>query len=247
MKLSVILQRSCSYYFGAPDSPKCSNIRDLLIHHVKNQVPISKQHHIILRRPICKDGRSPANLQHSDVVLDEEPISRGSYSDTYMAVMKVLGRCVTVQKCHSDYLKTQSFTGAEILRKSSHHNIVEFIGLCVDVMPMYIITEPMFGGVLKHYLQEKKGTINASHLINFSRQAAGGMSYLASASYVHRDLKASSCMVDVFGSNVTLKISDFRLAKKTALHKCVLSKEECRTVAVRWTAPEVKQTNYSKH
>jgi len=99
----------------------------------------------------------------------------------------------------------------------------------------------MFGGVLKQYLQEKKNSISNSHLISFCRQAASGMDYFTSKNYVHRDLKASSCMVDEFGSNITLKIFDFRMAKKTTAHKYVSNKTECQTVAVRWTAPEVRQ------
>ena len=54
-------------------------------------------------------------------------------------------------------------------------------------------------------------------------------------------------MVDEFGSNITLKLSDFRLAKKTTAHKYISNKEECQNVAVRWTAPEVRQINHNRN
>jgi len=192
------------------------------------------------------NGQSHAGIKHTDVVLDDQPISRGSYSDTYIAVLNVSGRCVTVQKCHLDYKKNQCIDAAEILKKCNHENIAEFVGVCTDVTPMYIIAELMFGGVLKHYLQEKKNSISNSQLISFCRQAASGMDYFALKNYVHRDLKASSCMVDEFGSNIALKIFDFRMAKKTTAQKYVSNKEECQTIAVRWTAPEVRQIDYNQ-
>ena len=160
-----------------------------------------------------------------------------------MAVLKVTGRCVTVQKCHLQYKKAQCLDAAEILKKCNHENIAGFVGVCADVTPFYIVIEIMFGGVLKSYLQDKKNSISKSQLMNFCRQAASGMEYFTSKNYVHRDLKASSCMVDELGSNLTLKISDFHMAKKTIAHRYVSNKEECQTVAVRWTAPEVRQFN----
>jgi len=81
-----------------------------------------------------------------------------------MAVLKVSGRCVTMQKCHLDYKKNQCLDAAKILKKCNHENIVEFVGVCTDVTPMYIITELMFGGVLKQYLKERKNNISNSQL-----------------------------------------------------------------------------------
>jgi len=238
------------YYFGAPHSPKCPSILDLLVHHVKNQISISTRYHILLKKPICKigtlNGQSHAGIKHTDVVLDDQPISRGSYSDTYVAVLKISGRCVTVQKCHLDYNKTQCLNAAEVLKKCNHENIAEFVGVSTDVTPMYIITELMLGGILKHYLQEKKSSIGSTQLMSFCRQVASGMDYFTSQNYVHRDLKASSCMVDEFGSNITLKISDFRMTKKMSAHRYVSNKTECQAVAVRWTAPEVMRNRVLK-
>jgi len=164
----------------------------------------------------------------------------------YQAVLKNSGICVTVKLCHKSYQKTQCLEEAAILKQCSHENIAEFVGVCAKITPMYIIAELMFGGVLVHYLQEKMNNISESQLISFCYQAASGMNYLTSKNYVHRDLQASSCMVDEFGSNLTLKISDFRMAKKTIAGKFVSDEHECQTVAVKWTAPEVRNLFFTR-
>ena len=178
-------------------------------------------------------------MHHTDLVVDKQPISIGFYSDTYMAVLKVSGRCVTVQKCHPDYKKEQCLAGAEILKQCQHQNIVDFIGVCARGRPIYIITELMFGGNLVHYLQENKDSINTSQLISFCRHTASGMEYLTSSNYIHRDLQAANCMVDKFGNNLTLKISDFHLAKKITSGRFKSDANELKNIAVKWTAPEV--------
>jgi len=207
---------------------------------VKNKVSLFEHNRIFLKRPICLQNRhrqqSHYDIHHTDIVANEQPISGGFYSDTHIAVLKVSGRCVTVQKCHPSYQKVEFLAGAEILKQCIHENIVEFVG---GVKPMYIIMELMFGGNLVQYLQKNKDSINSPQLTSFCRQAASGMEYLASINYVHRDLQAASCMVDEFGNNSMLKISDFHMAKKTASGKFKSDESELENIAVKWTAPEV--------
>ncbi|XP_065904814.1 uncharacterized protein [Dysidea avara] len=238
-------ENHCSYTFSSK-GPRCSNVRELFIHHVKNQVSVFEHNRIFLKRPICIWNRhkeqSHADMHHTDLVVDKQPISIGFYSDTYMAVLKVSGRCVTVQKCHPDYKKEQCLAGAEILKQCQHQNIVDFIGVCARGRPIYIITELMFGGNLVHYLQENKDSINTSQLISFCRHTASGMEYLTSSNYIHRDLQAANCMVDKFGNNLTLKISDFHLAKKITSGRFKSDANELKNIAVKWTAPEVYET-----
>jgi len=218
---------------------------------VKNKVSVFEHNCIFLKRPICLQNRhseqSYGDIHHTDIILDEQPISRGCYSDTHIAVLKASGRCVTVQKYHPNYQETECLAGADILKQCSHENIVEFVGVCVNDKSMYIITELMLGGNLVHYLQKNKDSIDVPQLISFCRQAASGMEYLTSINYVHRDLQATNCMADKFGNNSTLKISDFHVAKKATSGKLKSNKNELESIAVKWTAPEVcKLNNYSK-
>ena len=186
------------------------------------------------------DGHPYPDIDHNNVELDKQPFSRGAYSDMYQAVLRDLGRCVTVKLCHKSYQKTHCLEEAEILKQCSHKNVVEFVGVCADVKPMYIITESMFDGILVCYLQEKMSDITQPQLISFCHQSASGMDYLTSKGYVHRHLLASSCMVDEYGSNLTLKIFDFHMAKKTTVGKFISDENEFRNVAVKWAAPEVR-------
>ena len=193
----------------------------------------------MLKRPICKGNRHK-ELSSVDIHHTEQSISREVYSDAHIAVLKVSGRCVTILKCHPNYKKEKFLAAAEILKNCQHENIVEFVGVCTDIKPIYIVTELMFGGNLVHFLQENKDSIGASQLISFCRQAASGMEYLTSNNYIHRDLQAASCMVDMFGNNLILKISDFHMAKKLTAGKFVSNENESKTLAIKWTAPEVR-------
>ena len=243
--VSLMQAIHCTYCFtsGGPQFP---SVYELFIHYVKNQISVFEHNRIFLKRPICTyhDEHFHDEIHSSDVVLEDEPICTGAYQDIYMAVLKISGRCVTVQKCNSDYMHEQWLAGAEILKKCSHENIAEFVGVCKDIKPMYIITELMFGGNLVHYLQENKSSITESQLTTFCLQAASGMEYLTSMNYVHRNLQAASCMVDKFGKNVSLKISDFHMAKKTVAGRFVSDKNEAKNFAIKWTAPEVRILYY---
>jgi len=234
-------QGSYSFYLGDPLSPKFSSIRELLLYYVRNQIPISTQLRIFLRRPICKaDGLPHANINHSNVEHDKQPFSRGVHSDMYMAVLIDSGRYVTIKSFHKGYQRARCLEEANILKQCSHHNIIEFFGVSVNLDPMYIITESMFDGVLVHYLQGKVHDMSQSQLTSLCYQAARGMDHLSSKCIVHRDLQAASCMVDEFGSTLTLKITDFGLAKKTPTGKFVSDENESQNAAVLWTAPEVR-------
>jgi len=179
--VSFMQVNHCTYSFSS-EGPRFPSIYELFIHHVKNQISVIEHHPIFLKRPICihHNEQSREEIHSSDIVLEDEPICIGAYQNTYMAVLKISGRCVTVQKCNSDYVNEQWLAGAEVLRKCSHENIAEFVGVCTDIQPMYIITELMFGGNLVHYLQEKKNAITESRLTTFCCQAACGMEYLTS-------------------------------------------------------------------
>jgi len=220
------------------------SVCELLLYYVKNQIAISLKQHILLRHPVCKQSTSGGHpypdIDHKNVELDKQPLYRGAHSDIYQAVLRDSGICVTVKLCHKSYQKTQCLEEAAILKQFSHKNIVEFVGVCAKIRPMYIIMESLFGGVLVRYLQENMNDISEPQLIYFCYQVASGMDYLTSKNYVHCDLQGSSCVVDELESNLTLKISDFRLAKKMAAGKFISDEQQCNTVAVEWTAPEVR-------
>lgn len=81
---------------------------------------------------------------------------------------------------------------------------------------MMIITEYMGRGDLKDVLRDSRPTattpakISTLDLMYMAWDVAAGMKFLASRSFVHRDLACRNCLVS---DDLTVKIADFGLSR----------------------------------
>ena len=76
---------------------------------------------------------------------------------------------------------------AAVMTSLSHPNLVKLIGISVDEMPFYIITEFLEKGSLFVYLRSRdKSVIQKSHLAAFAQDVCNGMAYLEQRDLVHR-------------------------------------------------------------
>lgn len=127
-------------------------------------------------------------------------------------------------------------TEAKIAANFQHENLMSIIGISHAINePPLIVMPPMVNGDLLSYIRLHEKNIALRTKLNFIRQIAQGMVFLAEKSFVHRDLAARNCLLD---GNLTLKVSDFGLSRH--MYDAVYVKENNMTIMlpVKWMAPE---------
>lgn len=100
----------------------------------------------------------------------------------------------------------------ESFRHLRHKRLVSFIGACLEIPNLCLVTEYMPGGSLHHLLHIVKLRLPLLHCINMCLQLADGVTYLHSQQplVVHRDLKSLNVVLDL---NLNLKLCDFGLTE----------------------------------
>jgi len=100
----------------------------------------------------------------------------------------------------------------ESFRHLRHKRLVSFIGACLEIPNLCLVTEYMPGGSLHHLLHIVKLRLPLLHCINMCLQLADGVTYLHSQVplVVHRDLKSLNVVLDL---NLNLKLCDFGLTE----------------------------------
>lgn len=97
----------------------------------------------------------------------------------------------------------------EIMQRLKHQNIVRILSSAIEPETI-IVMEFVEHSSLSSYLSFNSPKLENTHLLEFARDIANGMDYLAGKNIVHRDLAARNILVD---SDHRLKISDFGLAQ----------------------------------
>lgn len=106
------------------------------------------------------------------------------------------------------------------------------MGLCKHSSGLYIVTEFVPGGDLRHLLKDEIKDVSWKLRIKMALDTATAMTYLHSKNVVHRDLKSHNLLVD---ENNRIKICDFGFSRKVG------DAEEPMTLCGtdEWMAPEV--------
>ena len=64
------------------------------------------------------------------------------------------------------------------MRKVRHKNVVQFIGACIRLPSLYIVTKFMSGGGVYDYLHKQNGVFKLSALLKVAIHVSKGMNYL---------------------------------------------------------------------
>ncbi|XP_065845964.1 uncharacterized protein [Oscarella lobularis] len=131
----------------------------------------------------------------------------------------------------------------EIMMYFDHPNIVRLLGICTHDEPLYLITELMKHGDLKDYIRKARPNemhprplLSIAQLVDVAAQAASGVAYLASRKFVHRDIAARNCLVGENDNQLSVKISDFCMARD--MYQGEYYRRRGGTLPIRWMAPE---------
>ncbi|KAL5502771.1 hypothetical protein EMCRGX_G009592 [Ephydatia muelleri] len=180
--------------------------------------------------------------------IESEPIGEGGFGVVYGAMIQRNGNQEPVAV---KTVKDMELFFDECCRMKAfkHPNVVELIGMCLDSpdgFPLMIL--PLYpNGNLKIYLQKRRGFspfvttlpegLSISILIAMCLDIAQGMEYLAEKGFVHGDLAARNCMVDL---NLCVKVGDFGFTRETS---CKASQSQ--KCPVKWMPPEMLQDGIS--
>lgn len=123
----------------------------------------------------------------------------------------------------------------ESFRHLEHKRLVGFIGACLEIPNLCLVTEYMPGGSLHHLLHVRKLRLPLLHCTNMCLQLADGVMYLHSHEpvVVHRDLKSLNVVLDM---NLNLKLCDFGLTE--SMERTHITKKN-NGGSPRYMAPEL--------
>jgi len=135
-------------------------------------------------------------------------VCRGEYAGEEVAIKQLFWDSSTKPEVVIRDL-TQEIDSFRHLR---HKRLVRFVGACLELPNLCLVTEYMPGGSLYHLLHVRKLKLPLLHGINMCLQLADGVTYLHSQTpcVVHRDLKSHNVVLDL---NLNLKVCDFGLTE----------------------------------
>ncbi|XP_030071232.1 leukocyte tyrosine kinase receptor [Microcaecilia unicolor] len=132
---------------------------------------------------------------------------------------------------------------ALIISKFSHQNIVQCIGVSLQMLPRFILLELMAGGDMKSFLRQNRprmkqpSTLTMQDLLNMARDIACGCKYLEENHFIHRDIAARNCLLTCSGKDRVAKIGDFGMARD--IYRASYYRKGGRAMLpVKWMPPE---------
>lgn len=145
-----------------------------------------------------------------------ENLGSGEFGQVFRGFCR--GQEVAIKQLYWDNTIAPEVTIADLTREIEsfrhlrHKRLVSFIGACLEVPTLCLVTEYMPGGSLHHLLHVKKTKLPLLHCINMCLQLADGVLYLHSQNpvVVHRDLKSLNVVLDL---TLNLKLCDFGLTE----------------------------------
>ncbi|RVE43551.1 hypothetical protein evm_011778 [Chilo suppressalis] len=198
---------------------------------------------------------APYLVDRATLKLDRE-LGNGRYGRVRLGVLRPPGKpplvvaAKTLREEATQADEREFLNEAVTIASLSHEHIVRLIGVCATGGPPLVLMEHAFFGDLRKYLHERRhlvetvGHVSAETkqvsgpaLTRLACQAAKALDYLRLKRIVHRDVRASNCLIDARRS---LKLADFGLARKTETKE---GNEEykCRRsmfLPAMWMAPE---------
>jgi len=125
----------------------------------------------------------------------------------------------------------------QLLRKVRHENVVLFMGFCMDLPNLCIVTEYLKGKSLHSHIHEHGKAFTERQSINIIEQVSQALGYLHHRGIIHKNLKSKNIHL----SDKKAVICDFGLGSMTdlKLKSCEKGYEVLFNLNVYYLAPEI--------
>eukprot|EP00930_Biecheleria_cincta_P026382 TRINITY_DN18600_c0_g1_i1.p1 TRINITY_DN18600_c0_g1~~TRINITY_DN18600_c0_g1_i1.p1 ORF type:complete len:735 (+),score=91.77 TRINITY_DN18600_c0_g1_i1:136-2205(+) len=183
------------------------------------------------------DLTEPEKVRYADLEFTER-LGQGEFGEVFRGVYR--NEEVAIKQLFFDENMTELINSdlareIESFRHLKHKRLVRFIGACLEMPHLCLVTEYMPGGSLHHFLHVKKKSLPLDHACNICAQIADGVQYLHSQNpkIVHRDLKSLNVVLDL---SLNVKICDFGLTE--SMERTHITKKN-NGGSPRYMAPEL--------
>ena len=174
-------------------------------------------------------GASVSKVEYSNLEFHEK-LGKGAFGTVHHVTLKkpVKGFKEVATKTVFDIPEKE----VRILASLKHPNIVSFLGSCQTGAVNIIILEYAKNGSLHDYLSDASKPLPPDLMKKWIKQSALAIQYLHANNFLHRDIKASNCLLF---ENDNLKLCDFGLAREISQFQTTSS----RKGTYRYMAPEI--------
>ncbi|XP_067931883.1 atrial natriuretic peptide receptor 1-like [Watersipora subatra] len=133
-------------------------------------------------------------------------------------------------------LTKQIRTEVRQIRRFDHTNVTQFVGACVKVPNIFILSKFCSKGNLAKVLTAKNIPLSWAFRFSFATDIISGLSYLHSHEVCHGRLHLQNCLVD---DRWSVKISDFGVPSLRSTESTSVSQQSYQRFKI-WKAPELK-------
>ncbi|NXC44263.1 ANPRB protein, partial [Penelope pileata] len=152
----------------------------------------------------------------------------GRYDGRTVAIKKIMKKAFTLSKSIRKEVKQ--------VRELDHPNLCKFIGGCIEVPNVAIVTEYCPKGSLSDVLLNEDIPLNWGFRFSFATDVAQGMAYLHHHKMYHGRLKSSNCVID---DRWVCKIADYGLPSYRKEDSSEGSSVQQQHLIQIYTAPEI--------
>ncbi|NWY55748.1 ANPRB protein, partial [Chionis minor] len=152
----------------------------------------------------------------------------GRYDGRTVAIKKIMKKTFTLSKSIRKEVKQ--------VRELDHPNLCKFIGGCIEVPNVAIVTEYCPKGSLRDVLLNEDIPLNWGFRFSFATDTAQGMAYLHHHKMYHGRLKSSNCVID---DRWVCKIADYGLQSYRKEDSSEESSSNQQHLIQIYTAPEI--------
>lgn len=142
-------------------------------------------------------------------------LAAGGMQEVYVATDNILKRRVALKTPKNDSASKRFEGSAELSARISHPYVAKTYDYIVDEDRAHLIEEFVVGENLETLLADYMPSPDPHIIAQCLHQLAKALRASHAVGVVHRDLKPSNIVVDMVGSELSFKITDFGIAKLT--------------------------------